>query len=82
MNLPPVLSFVASAFQKKQFLPFDFFFIDLPYTLFEAGCWLNGSKLQENEAKKKVPARILTFLCTDLFSISQQMRLLGGRALQ
>jgi hypothetical protein len=27
--------------------------------LFQAGCWLNGSKLQENEAKKKVATRRL-----------------------
>jgi hypothetical protein len=54
--------------------------------LLEAGCWLNGSKLQENEAKKKVmrarsvdrmrsPVQLLT-------AFAQELRRLGGRAAQ
>jgi hypothetical protein len=52
--------------------------------LFKAGCWLNGSKLQENEAKKKVATCCFCSLLRvlDLISILQQMRMLGGRAVQ
>ena len=53
--------------------------------LLEAGCWLNGSKLQDMELKKKVFPHhrlFVMFPLSCLFPITQQMRLLGGRAMQ
>jgi hypothetical protein len=54
--------------------------------LLEAGCWLNGSKLQDIELKKKVFPRHMSvfvmFPSICLLAITQQMRLLGGRAMQ
>ena len=54
--------------------------------LLEAGCWLNGSKLQDNEQKKKVrPARTVNrmrFPVLPLTAFAQELRRLGGRAAQ
>jgi hypothetical protein len=51
-----------------------------------AGCWLNGSKLQDNEQKKKVrPARTvhrMRFPVLPLTAFAQELRRLGGRAAQ